>query len=246
MSPRGLAAAAIASLFAIVAPAVADPGSDIAPFSRAKPGDALPAGWRPLTLPKIAAPDMRLVEEDGATVLRSRAAAAAGTVTHALDASPAQRPILAWRWKVDRVVERADLAEKSGDDFAARVYVFFDVPVDALPFGARVKALLARAIWGETLPTAAICYVWDNRHAPGTSAWNPYTDRVRTVVLRSGSPGAWSSESRDLEADFRAAFGAQWAKPVPRVTGIAAGNDTDQTGETVTAWFGDFTLGARR
>jgi hypothetical protein len=29
------------------------------------------------------------------------------------------------------------------------------------------------------------------------------------------------------------------------VTGIAAGNDTDQTGEAVTAWFGDFTLGAR-
>jgi hypothetical protein len=33
---------------------------------------------------------------------------------------------------------------------------------------------------------------------------------------------------------------------VPRVTGIAVGNDTDQTGETVTAWFGDFRLEARR
>ena len=120
----------------------------------------------------------------------SRAAAAAGTVAYALDASPAERPVLAWRWKVDRVVGRADLAEKSGDDFAARVYVFFDVPLEALPFGARVKTLLARAVWGEELPTAAICYVWDNRHPPGTSAWNPYTDRVRTVVLRSDSPGA--------------------------------------------------------
>jgi hypothetical protein len=29
------------------------------------------------------------------------------------------------------------------------------------------------------------------------------------------------------------------------VTGIAAGNDTDQTGESVTAWFADFTLAAR-
>lgn len=221
-------------------------GADIAPFSHAKPGQALPEGWRPLNIARIAPPEVKLVDEAGVTVLRSRAAAAAGTVAHAFDVSPSERPLLAWRWKVDRVVGRADLAQKSGDDFAARVYVFYDLPVSALPFGVRVKVLLARAIWGEELPTAAICYVWDNRHAPGTSAWNPYTDRVRTVVLRSGSPGAWMDETRDLEADFRDAFGAQWTGPVPRVTGIAIGNDTDQTGETVTAWFGDFRLGPRR
>ncbi|MBZ0248772.1 MAG: DUF3047 domain-containing protein, partial [Burkholderiales bacterium] len=171
--------------------------------------------------------------------------AAAGTVAHDLAAVPAAAPVLAWRWKVDRVVEKADLATKAGDDFAARVYVFFDVPVESLSLGARMKALVARAIWGEKLPTAALCYVWDNRHPTGTRAWNPYTDRVRTVVLRSGRPGAWAEESRDLEADFREAFGAQWPGPVPRVTGVAAGNDTDQTGEAVTAWFGDFRLERR-
>jgi hypothetical protein len=86
--------------------------------------------------------------------------------------------------------------------------------------------------------------VWDNRHPVGTSAWSPYTDRVRTVVLESGASraGRWVDEKRDLEADFHAAFGA--GLPMPPVMGIAAGNDTDQTGETVTAWFGDFHLGA--
>jgi hypothetical protein len=53
-------------------------------------------------------------------------------------------------------------------------------------------------------------------------------------------------ERRDLEADFRAAFGSREGKAPPPVTGIAAGNDTDQTGESVTAWFGDFLLGVRR
>jgi len=239
-----LAAALLAGHLAC-APALASDAA-IAAFSRTSPGAALPAGWSPLTLPRIAAPEFALVADEGVTVLRSRAASAAGTVAHALDASPARTPMLSWRWKVDRVVERADLAEKGGDDFAARVYVFYDVPVESLPLAARVKSALARAIWGEKLPTAAICYVWDNRHPAGTSAWNPYTDRVRTVVLRSGSPGAWAEETRDLEADFRAAFGGQWQGPVPRVTGIAAGNDTDQTRETVTAWFGDFRLEARR
>lgn len=244
MSVRATLAALVASLAALAS--AAGPAAAIAPFSAARPGGTLPQGWKPLTLPGVPAPRFELVQEGGATVLRARSAAAAGTVSHALDVSPAERPLLEWRWKVDRVVAGADLAERSGDDFAARVYVFYDVPVGSLPFGARVKTLLARAIWGERLPTAAVCYVWDNRHAPGTSAWNPYTDRVRTVVLRSGSPGEWAQESRDLEADFRAAFGGQWTGPVPRVTGIAVGNDTDQTGESVTAWFGDFALGARR
>lgn len=237
--PALLAAGLVAGSLAFAAAA------GIAPFSSAKPGAALPAGWRPLALPRVPAPEVALVDEDGATVLRVRSAAAAGTVAHDLAADPAATPRLAWRWKVDRVVEKADLATKAGDDFAARVYVFFDMPVETLPLGARMKALLARAVWGERLPTAALCYAWDNRHPPGTRTWNPYTDRVRTVVLRSGQPGAWAAESRDLEADFREAFGAQWPGPVPRVTGIAAGNDTDQTGEAVTAWFGDFRLERR-
>lgn len=221
------------------APAAVEP---IARFSNATPGTTLPAPWRMLLLPKVAPPEFRLVADAEATVLQVRSAAAAGTAAHALEASLAERPMLAWRWKVDRVVSAANLAEKSGDDFAARVYVFFDVPLSALPMGARMKVMLGRAIWGNHLPTAALCYVWDNRHPIGTAAWNPYTDRVRTIVLRSAAPGAWQAERRDLEADFRAAFGTQWTGPVPRLTGIAVGNDTDQTRESVTAWFGDFQL----
>ena len=80
--------------------------------------------------------------------------------------------------------------------------------------------------------------------AAGTTAWSPYTNRIRMVVVESGSAraGQWVEEARDLEADFRAAFGEQWGKPMPAVTGIAAGNDTDQTGESAIAWFGDFRL----
>jgi len=233
-------------LAALVAVAqAAGTAGDPAPFSAARPGEALPAGWSPISLPKVPPPEFALVADEGVTVLRSRASAAAGTVAHALAHDVAARPMLRWRWKVDRVVEKADLATKAGDDFAARVYVFFDVPAGSLPVGARLAIFLARNLYGASLPTAALCYVWDNRHPPGTTRWNPYTDRVRTVVLRSGAPGAWAEESRDLEADFREAFGAEWKGPVPRVTGIAIGNDTDQTGERVTAWFGDFRLERR-
>jgi len=234
-------ALALAASAAAALAVAADPSAPIA-FSSLSPGELKPP-WRALNIAKVKPAEIALVADEGATVLRVRAAAASGSAGYAVDAS-ARGLSLAWRWKIDRVVEGADLAQKSGDDFAARVYVFFDVPPGDLPFGTRFKLKLLEILYGERLPTAAICYVWDNRHPIGTSRWNPYSERVRTVVLRSGNAeaGHWMAERRDLEADFREAFAAA----APRVSGIAAGNDTDQTGETVTAWFGDFRLEPRR
>ena len=186
---------------------------------------------------------MELVSDEGATVLRIHAAAAAGSAVHALSADPAATPRLAWRWKVAHALDGAAWGTRAGDDFAARVYVAYDLPLERLSFFERTKLRFARFLYGEDVPAAAICYVWAADVAPGTSGWNPYAERVRMVVLRSGNDGAgrWTEESRDLEADFRASFGEG---PVPRVTGIAASSDTDQTLESATAWFADFRLGA--
>lgn len=214
----------------------------ITPFSPAKPAATLPDGWRVVGVPKARAAKVDLVQDEGATVLRVRSANAAGAAAFATREPIDARSSLQWRWKVDRVVEQADMQARSGDDFAARVYVFFDIPEEELPLLARIKVQLARLVYGAEVPAAALCYVWDNRHSPETSAWSSYTDRVRMIVVESGSAraGQWVEVRRDLEADFRAAFGAQWRKPTPDVIGIAAGNDTDQTRESATAWFGDF------
>lgn len=240
--------AAVALVLAAASFAPAQDCVAIPAFSSSAPGAQLPPGWRAQRLPKAPPADAALVSEDGATVLRVRSIAAAGGAVHALEAGTASHPRLSWRWKVDRVVEKADMTRRAGDDFAARVYVFFAVPTDELAFGDRLKIMLARILYGERLPTAGICYVWDNRHPVGTTAWNPFTNRIRMVVVESGSAraGQWTDVRRDVEADFRAAFGAQWPKPMPPISAIAAGNDTDQTGETATAWFGDFRMEARR
>ena len=231
----------------LLAPSLVLADVAITPFSTALPSAKLPAPWREQHVPRARPAEVRMVADDGATVLQVRSANAAGAAVHAL-ASPSDRASLAWRWKIDRVVAAADMDTRKGDDFAARVYVFFDVPAESLPFSERVKIRLARLLHGAELPTAAICYVWDNRHPIGTSRWSPYTDRVRVVVLQSGGgeAGGWKDESRDLAADFRAAFGAQWTGPLPAISGVAIGNDTDQTGESVTAWFGDVRLQQRR
>lgn len=220
----------------------------IAPFSANLPGAVLSGGWTVQSIGRVPPSDVALVRDADTTVLQVRSQASAGAAAFALPIATGNRPVLAWRWKVDRVVENADLARRDGDDFAARVYVFFDVPLANLAFADRLKIRLARLTHGVDLPTAGICYVWDNRHPVETSAWNPYTDRVRTVVVESGGAraGQWVEVRRDLEADFRSAFGAQWAGPMPAVTGVVVGNDTDQTGESASARFGDLRLEARR
>jgi hypothetical protein len=239
--------AAIATLAAALAWALET--ARIVPFSGAGPAGAFPAGWKEAGIGRKKTPEMSLVaDETGVTVLRSRAQSAFGTLAFALDSSAQEHPMLSWRWKVDHALEKADMSSKSAEDFAARVYVIFDVPLEELSLAARAKIRLARFVYGPQVPAAALCYVWDNRHLPGQSAWSVHTDRVRMIVLQSGNAlaGRWQEESRDIDADFRAAFADTWKKPTPRVSGIAVGNDTDQTGETVTAWFGDFRLEPRR
>jgi hypothetical protein len=237
-------AASMAIGGAAAAPSDPSAAAAIPAFSNAKPAPGLPPRWRPLVPAGVKPPAFDQVEDAGATVLRVHSQGEAGAAAYALHADLGRTPILSWRWKVDRVVERADLATKAGDDFAARVYVFFDVPSSELPVGDRIRLALARLLHGEQLPSTAICYVWDNRHPVGTTAWSAYTDRVRMVVLESGDEraGHWVGERRDLAADYRAAFGAH--APVAPVSGIAVGNDTDQTGESATAWFGDLALAA--
>ena len=194
--------------------------------------------WEPLDLPKKIARAPARVADDRTLEVATHASAG-GSIQRFAPIDVA-RATLSWRWKVDRVVASADLSAKSKDDFAARVYVMFDYPIEKLPFTERVKARIARAFYDKPLPLATICYVWDNGHAAGTVAPSAYTDRVRLIVLRNAADvgGAWREESRDLAKDFRAAFG----EDAPPLIGIAVAADTDNTGEAVVARFGAVTL----
>jgi len=219
----------------------------IPPFSKAAVGDEIPAGWEKAELPYGNKSEFRIVEDGGKNVLQVRADGSFGSLAHRLDLDVTRTPILKWRWKVDRVVEGAQIDTKSGEDFAARVYVAFDIPDEELSKGDRAKLTIARAVQ-SFVPAAAICYVWDNKHPVGSSMWSPYFGHVRTIVVQTGSAhaGQWVDQKRDVEADFIAAFGDKWKGRIPRVTGVVAGNDTDQTNETVTASFGDIQLVPRK
>jgi hypothetical protein len=149
----------------------------------------------------------------------------------------AATPILCWRWYVDAPVSGADMRKKSGDDYAARVYVTFDVPSSALSAGTRFKLGVARRLFGKDVPDAAVTYVWDNRNPVGTRRKSAYTDRAQLIVAETGSAraGHWVQERVDVAADFARAFEGEPAKP----TRIAVASDTDNTNGSARAAFAD-------
>ena len=248
---RNLAVIAAALLLALTgAQALAQPAaSSAAPIevlratAPAAP-DALPAGWYLLAFRGVARQTRyAVVREEAGWALRAESDAAAAGVYRHLDLDPRVYQVITWRWKIGRVLERADPTRKAGDDYPARVYVAFRYEPEREGVWERTKFEFYRALYGEYPPGAVIGYVWESRLPPETTYANPYTARARMVVTRSGpgEVGHWVEERRNLYEDYRRLFGAEPS----RLTGVAVMTDTDDTGERAEAWYDTITLHPR-
>jgi Protein of unknown function (DUF3047) len=216
----------LAVVVACVAAANAALGADL--VSPAGGSTEPPPPWRVVGLPQQAKPLTRftVVALDNQRVLRVEADHAYGNLVHPL--KDVHAGTLAWRWRVDQAAAGADLRRKSGDDAALKVCAFFDLPLAQVPFVERQLLRIASSRAGENLPTATLCYVWDDHLPQGTLLHNAYTHRVRYIVSH-GTPQRWSEEKHDLAADFQRAFGDD-TRDVPLLTAVAIGADTDNTG----------------
>ncbi len=160
--------------------------------------------------------------ENGAPVLHATSSSAHAGLVRAIDVIAPTQAKLTWRWKI-----RAPLTgntrerERTGDDYAARVFVVFETSVNPLR-------------------TRAINYVWAAHEPVGTTYPSPYTKSVGMVVVRSGAAeaGRWHEESRDVIADYRRHFG----EPPKRISAVAVLVDTDNTGREAEAWFAALSL----
>lgn len=192
---------------------------------------------------KVPATRYRVVRIDGVTAVEGHAQASMALLARPVTVDLAATPILCWRWRITVPVAGADLRRKAGDDYAARVYVGFDIPDGQLGLGTRMKLSLARKLFMGPIPDAALNYVWDNVHPVGTTAPNAYTDRAQMVVAQSGAAnaGRWVEQRADLARDYARAFPGTTGSP----TSVAVAVDTDQTGGTATSWFADLHLTAR-
>ena len=114
---------------------------------------------------------------------------------------------------------------KSGDDYAARIYVVID------------GGILA---WR----TRTLCYVWANGASKGEMWQNAFAGKnVMMVALKNREDrlSTWYSEKRNVYEDLKKVFGTRY----DFIDAIALMTDTDNSHGQVKAFYGDIYFSKR-
>jgi len=168
--------------------------------------------------------EYRLVKEDGRTVVKASSHKSASGLVRKISFQPSKHRYLRWSWKISHTINGGDEKSKSGDDYAARVYVLFP----------------GQYFW----QLKSINYIWANKLDKGSFVSSAYAADSQMVAVESGNEkaGQWLTEERDLFADYRLLFGAD----PPEAGAIAIMTDTDNPGGDAEAWYGDIVLATER
>ncbi len=186
----------------------------------------------------------RAVERDGRPALY--ALSESGNSTLRLPLRPHPLPPgarLRFSWWVPALLPHADLQSAEADDAVARVILTFDGDRTTWSRRDHMLSELAQLVTGEPMPYATLMYVWDDRYPVGSVIHNPYTRRIRKLVVQRGAEGLgrWVEHERDVRADYEAAFG----QAPGALTGLGLMTDSNNTGATAQAWFGPLALRSR-
>lgn len=220
--------------------------TDIQAFSANRPGIEMPRGWRPWIITRAKAPTQYDLVVDPITqrvVLHAVSERAATGLKQRLDVDPALRPWVYWQWRVERLIDQADITARHADDSPVRLLLFFDGDHATLPARERMLMDTARMLTGQAVPFATLMYVWENQQPVGTVIPHPAMGQIKTVVAGSGRDprlGQWKMFERNYVDDYRRAFG----QPPGKLVGIGILTDTDNTASSVEAFYGDIELRA--
>jgi hypothetical protein len=128
-------------------------------------------------------------------------------------------PFLNWTWRIENRLGLADETTKSGDDYAARIYVIIDGGI---------------FVWR----TKAVNYVWANRAAKGDIWKNAFAGKNAQMMAlrnRQDNVSTWYTEKRNVYEDLKRLFGRQFHF----IDAIAIMTDTDNGHGQAKAYYGD-------
>ncbi|MBA3028262.1 MAG: DUF3047 domain-containing protein [Desulfobacteraceae bacterium] len=127
-------------------------------------------------------------------------------------------PYLNWRWRIENRTGIGNEKIKSGDDYAARVYVVIDGGI----FVWRTRALNYVWAYGAEVET------WENAFA-GKNAM------MMALRTRQDDTSTWYVEKRNVYLDLKKVFG----KEFQFIDAVAIMTDTDNSRGKMTAYYGD-------
>lgn len=239
----GLAAAALLAACASPPPAAEAPAAGLAatPWTQASSTQSDAAAWQHYKLPGKLPSQFSYVRKDGRHAMAAHSKSSASMVRQAVRIEPEELGSVRFSWKVPDLIAQADMALREGDDSPVRIVLAFEGDRGRFSGKNAMLSELARALTGEEMPYATLMYVWCNTRQPGSVIVNSRTDRIRKLVVESGSGRLrqWVDYERNIRADYEKAFG----EPPGALVGIGIMTDSDNTRSTTQAWYGPVTMG---
>jgi hypothetical protein len=199
------------------------------------------AGWAHQPLSKLKRDTVyTLAQEDGRAVLRGAADRSASLYVALFKPATATPSSMGWRWKTDALVPDADNRDKKREDSPLRVLVAFDGDKSTLPEKEQSRFKRAKSLTGRDAPYATLMYIWSDHVPVNTVIPSAHTSQVKMLAVASGADGLgrWHSVQRNLDADYRKAFGAAPGQ----VLGVGVMTDTDNTGSKAVGEYADIRL----
>jgi Protein of unknown function (DUF3047) len=196
--------------------------------------------WKHQILPGKRTNLWEYVQKDGQHALHATASSSVSVWRHKLSVSPDQVGRVSFSWKKLDQLLQSDMSVREKDDAPLRVVLAFDGDRNRLSAKSLMLSELSRLLTGEELPYATMMYVWDHKRPVGSVIENPRTDRIRKLVIETGTKnlGQWSSHDRDIKADFEKVFG----EAPGELIGVGVMTDTDNTRSKIQAWYGPIEL----
>jgi len=155
----------------------------------------------------------------GKNVLKAESQGTASGLIKKIRVDLKKYPYLNWSWSIENRLDTKNERIKSGDDYAARIYVVVDGGI---------------FLWR----TRAVNYVWANEASKGEIWQNPFAGkRSMMVALRNSQDktSTWYIEKRNVYADLKRLFGAD----IGFIDAVALMTDTDNSHGQVVSYYGD-------
>jgi hypothetical protein len=167
----------------------------------------------------------RLTAMAGETVLEAESAGTASGLYRKQRIDLQKTPFMNWRWRIEKRLGTIDEQAKSGDDYAARVYVIISGGL---------------AFWR----TRAINYVWASTSTKGKIWPNAFAgNHAMMIALRSANDeiGVWHVEKRNVLDDLKRQFG----QDIRYIDAVAVMTDTDNAQGRALSYYGDLFFSSR-
>ncbi|MEY3468222.1 MAG: hypothetical protein RL203_316 [Pseudomonadota bacterium] len=196
--------------------------------------------WEQVKLPGKHNTHYSLVTLNGQNTLKANAQSSASMLRQKIRIEPDALNSVFFSWQVAELMASADMAERDHDDSPVRIVLAFEGDRKKFSMKNAILSELSHAMNGEPMPYATLMYVWCNHRPVNAVIENPRTDRIRKIVVESGSErlNQWLMYERNIRLDYENAFG----EPPGALIGVGLMTDSDNTQSQVQAWYGAIQL----